>query len=117
MRHIKFRGRDKRGNVFYGSYNQDMGIIDDWEYAACHAVDDKDVAQFVGYDKNGKEVYEGDVLVDEYGAEYEIGLQSTAYWKPADNEEKFADIPKESRGIPLGICKSIKPLTHKEKQS
>lgn len=67
---IKFRGHDKRGNVFYGSYNQNMGVIDDWEYAACHAVDDEDVAQLCGYDKNGSEVYEGDTLIDENGNEH-----------------------------------------------
>ena len=117
MRHIKFRGRDVEGKMRFGHYVEDKGYPYIVESHCWHEVATDSVAQFVSYDKNCKEVYEGDVLVDEYGAEYEIGLQSTAYWKPSGNEEKFADIPKESRGIPLGFCKSIKPLTPKEKKS
>ncbi|MBQ6006580.1 MAG: hypothetical protein IJL14_10085 [Selenomonadaceae bacterium] len=33
-------------------------------------VEPDSVAQFVGYDRNGKEVYEGDTLIDELEQEY-----------------------------------------------
>ena len=68
MRKIKFRGHDRRGNTFYGAYNADMGVIDDWEYAATHAVDKAEQLVFV--DKNGKEIFEGDLVVDDGGEEF-----------------------------------------------
>ena len=68
MRKIKFRGHDRRGNTFYGAYNADMGVIDDWEYAATHAVDKAE--QLVYVDKNGKEIYTGDLVVDDGGEEF-----------------------------------------------
>lgn len=33
------------------------------------------VRQLCGYDRNGEAVYEGDVLVDQYGEEYELKIQ------------------------------------------
>ena len=35
------------------------------EFAICH----EDVAQLVGYDVDGKEIYEGDTVISEYGYE------------------------------------------------
>jgi len=71
----KFRAKDKRGNVFYGSYNPDTDTIDDWEYAACHAVERDTVTRFAFFDKNGKEVYEDDFVIDEHGKEYRVELK------------------------------------------
>ena len=68
MRQIKFRGHDRRGNTFYGTYNEDMGVIDDWEYAATYAVDKAEQLVFV--DTNGKEIFEGDLVVDDSGEEF-----------------------------------------------
>lgn len=68
MREIEFRGYDGRGNVFFGAYNQNMGVIDDFEYASCHAVDYAE--QLCGRDKNGRKVYENDILIDDLGQEH-----------------------------------------------
>lgn len=63
MREIKFRGKTKSGKVYYGD------VIHRPEYVAIvcnekiHEVDPDSVAQFVGYDANGNEVYEGEQLI------------------------------------------------------
>ena len=76
MRPIKFRGRDNRtGKYVFGSYCRtsycDLGvwhaIID--EGGEEFIVDPETVAQLVGYDVNGSEVYEGDIFVVPCGTE------------------------------------------------
>ena len=64
---IKFRGRGlKDKKLYYGSYVQTMpqssfpAILDNDGFY--NEVDPASVAQFVGYDCNGDEVYEGDKL-------------------------------------------------------
>lgn len=74
MRQIKFRGKDNRGNTFYGSYDQNMGAIYDNQYAAVYAVEQNSVQQFVGYDSNGKELYDGDSVFDSHGNSYTVCL-------------------------------------------
>ena len=72
MRPIKFRGKTFDGQIVFGSYCyenlDDIGeihsIID--EHGEENIVDPDTVAQLVGYDANGKEVYEGDRLIEEY---------------------------------------------------
>ena len=68
-RPIKFRGRNGYGEVFYGSFDEDTCTIDCWDVAETVVVERDTVAQLVGYDKDGKEVYEGDKvqLVVEHG--------------------------------------------------
>ena len=63
---IKFRGRGlKDKKLYYGSYVHTMpqssfpAIIDNGGFY--NEVDPESVAQFVGYDADGKEVYEGDI--------------------------------------------------------
>lgn len=73
MRTIKFRGkRLNNGEWVYGDleYNRAKNIArihtydEDGEYLIQHSVDPATVGQFTGLlDKNGKEIYEGDILM------------------------------------------------------
>ena len=70
MRQIKFRGKTPEGKFVYGDFVQHgpsenkPGIIDDEGFY--REVDPDTVAQLVGCDKNGKEVYEGDTVIEKY---------------------------------------------------
>lgn len=74
---VKFRGKDINGHYVYGlltkkkirnsgklSYAIASGNFTQGETIP---VDEKSVSQLVGYDKNGKELYYGDPVADEYG--------------------------------------------------
>ena len=66
---IKFRGKDKNGYLFGSHHILKDGshvIIDEgsWYYGRVYP---DTVAQLVGYDKDGNEVYEGDILINQKG--------------------------------------------------
>ena len=73
MRTIKFRGTTTKNKTVYGFLVQLRGqttfkildkTMDLWR------VRTDTIAQLVGYDCDGREVYEGDILVDELEQEY-----------------------------------------------
>ncbi len=81
MRPIKFRGREYKTGKYifgtnyayfpegaFGTIFQPVATIGNFNQAST-VVDLDSVAQLVGYDKNEKEVYEGDTLIDENGFE------------------------------------------------
>lgn len=72
-RPIKFRGKDlKTGKIVYGDFAR---VCDEFCIKVLRGpdvrefvfVDPDSVAQFVGYDKDGNELYEGDPVRDENG--------------------------------------------------
>ena len=74
MRTIKFRGRkaDNSGECVFGDLVQlKTKLLPANHYFILHnghqdEVEPDSVAQLVGYDANGKEIYEGDTVIEEY---------------------------------------------------
>lgn len=84
MREIKFRGRTLEGALVYGNYweDEEIATIDN------ELVDKESVAQLVGHDREGNELYDGDIVKDYSGDKYQVS------WK-MDWELYFGDKSKE----------------------
>lgn len=61
MRLIKFRGKNARGENVFVEFEGPL-VFNGEEVT--------DVAQLVGYDADGNEIYEGDKLTDSFGQEW-----------------------------------------------
>ena len=70
MRPIKFRGRGYfTGELYYGFYLVDEDGVSILEGRNAYLVEPDSIAQLVGYDSDGNEVYEGDTFVIPCGTE------------------------------------------------
>ena len=102
MRKIKFRGRHVayHDEIYYGFYEMDARgnhfIID--SNNIMHIVDPESVAQLVGLDVNGNEVYEGDIVLDECGGEWEAIIYSSI---TLPNEKSDDDLTVWGKGVTL----------------
>ena len=82
MREIKFRAKLINGDYVYGSYlfNPDGSSIVT-EKGLMYNVDDETVGQFTGcHDADGKEIYEGDKLVDYVGEIVTVQWEGAGFW-------------------------------------
>lgn len=113
MRPIKFRGVTSKQRIVFGYPFQYRGqktwrILD--EHAEQWKIKPESLAQLVGYDKNEKEVYEGDTLIDDDGAEFVASLQGVVRWETDD-------MPDHLKTVPFDFAQQHTPLTLKEKSS
>jgi len=93
-REIKFRGKHKSGQWFYGDLIRNLyleggvkiecGIIEDWDVAE---VIPETVGQYVGLkDKNDREIYEGDIIQLADGNKGVVMFESGKFFHTAKTE-------------------------------
>jgi uncharacterized phage protein (TIGR01671 family) len=93
MREIKFRAWDKKYNSwFYSSHLPDTeGLAMFWKFIHEHSFD-HEIMQYTGLrDRNNREIYEGDIVKDEYGKKYPviwdgIGWTLEGFYRPKQDE-------------------------------
>jgi hypothetical protein len=86
MREIKFRAWDKEDKLMdYAYYVADDGDINWFEFSK--AVRRNNILmQYTGVkDKNGKEIYEGDIITDWCGDRRSVGWYETGFWVKRPN--------------------------------
>lgn len=75
MKVIKFRGRDYwTGKWHFGFYAEDEDGANIIEGHKWYLVKPDSVAQMVGVDIDGNEVYEGDILENRYGDTFKVSV-------------------------------------------
>jgi uncharacterized phage protein (TIGR01671 family) len=118
MRDFKFRAWDKenkewlRGGHLVSCILHDSkritvvgtgkGDYDEWEYPS-----EVDIQQYTGLkDKNGKEVYEGDILEDTYNIFEVVWVEKDAKFK-LRHRGRFIEYPEWNRGVTMEVIGNI----------
>lgn len=89
MKPVKFRAKAWSGNTVYGYLYEDVGygdskyiILEPKTWSSWRVLDEDSISQFVGFDMDGKEVYEGDTVADRDGKKYIVSLTGGVWIEP-----------------------------------
>lgn len=103
MREIKFRVWDKEDKTFYYQNEQKLGSFFDH---TVYPIGDNIVQQFTGLkDKEGKDVYEGDIIEDFFGDRRKVEFVNGGFWCSYPNGEHY--LPMEDKMEVIGnVCEN-----------